>query len=136
MVKYDLYLNGVKISDVIYNEEHRYFELPLIKIFISMGATVEWESDTIANILFNEKNYTLDVLNYTIVEKDDEINLLCPLPGSNYTPCLNFIDGELFVDNSLSSMLLMFELGLDFSWDHDTLVAYLYDNGRLSDNIE
>jgi len=51
-------------------------EVPFVAILEAYGAEVEWESDTVAVITYNEDRYTLNTAEYTMYLDGDDYNLL------------------------------------------------------------
>lgn len=101
-VDYKLIVNGQDITDGNYLEVHKnekYTLLPVTAVLESLGAEVNWTNETIADIIFNERVYVLDLEKISLVEKDDKyaIDYLIPAPGGEMY--CRVIDGELLLDD-------------------------------------
>lgn len=75
-------------------------EVPFVAILEAYGAEVEWESDTVAVITYNEDRYTLNTEEYTMYLDGDDYNLLgSGAAGSmhTYTPGIK----EIYIEHSV-----------------------------------
>ncbi|MDD2268865.1 MAG: hypothetical protein PHY15_04850 [Eubacteriales bacterium] len=113
-----------KIND-LFNEGYYYHaDLPLTEVLESLGMSVEWVDDNTANIAYEDKKYTLDLTNVSIVEVGTTQNHISPLAGGRrvYT----VLDRELILDDTTIKWFVH-EVGkeIDVRIVFDELVVYL-----------
>lgn len=133
---YKLYVNGVDVfegeDDIFaytrYNLEKKTAHLPLFRILEALGATVEWEGDTVAKINYKGNNYIYERDGISVrlgddveIDPDNGIygtsNYLIPAPGSTYSYCIPE-NNECYVSDSV--ILLFFK-------DHDITIRESYE---------
>ena len=123
-VYYKLYVNGVDLFEgekdlsltSRFCSEYRMAQLPLFRVLEELGATVTWESDTVAKITYNDNNYIFEKDGSSVRLGDDfesdpengiysNDNYLILAPGSTYGYC-KMENDECFVSQSM--ILLLF----------------------------
>lgn len=110
---YRLIVNEKEITvtnHVRLNYEYHYAELPIIAILKELGANVEWQSETTANIALNGKGYFLDISKASLVNKGNDFNFLIIPPCSNHGTFYQVADKELIIDSDSARLILM-EIG-------------------------
>lgn len=84
---------------VMKRDDGNYFLLPFVKILEEFGAEFEWKNDSVANVKFQEKVFTLDISKVELIdeEEDERYNLFLPAPGGK----LHYAayDREITIDN-------------------------------------
>lgn len=111
--EYKLIVLGQELPEGKYVESHnnyRYQLLPLTAIMKALGAEIEWTSDTIAEISFDDKRYTLDTENPSLSNAEGW-DVLCPLTGGRMY--YKVLEGELLLDAHTLEHGTLMELGID-----------------------
>ena len=94
------------------NTEYRYAELPFTAVMEGLGANVTWESDTIATIAIEGRNYILDMAKGTLVEEGGTFNIFVVSPGSRHSTSYQVIGNEFVIDSDSVTMLLNGRIGV------------------------
>ena len=111
-----LTMNGAVIAQENVTIRSNYTELPLTEVMKSLGMDVNWLDKSTARITYNDKKYTLNLTNITLLEDGQNHNLLLPAPGGkrHYT----VLDKELILDsNTIKSV--MYLMGIHLKIDID-----------------
>lgn len=109
--EYQLIVAGVSLPQGKYMEfigtaPRRYALIPLTAVIKELGADVEWMSDTVARIRWNDKMYTLNTLEVSLLEDGRDLNLIIPTPGGRVHS--QAIGCELLLDDvSVKTVALM-----------------------------
>ena len=95
-----LVVNGKELSGTpaFLNKDQGYAVLPLVLVLKELGATVTWQSDTVATVILDGETYRLDGENFSLVKGG--LELLLPAPGDDNYVC-EWTDGELFAGDTL-----------------------------------
>lgn len=130
---YKLIVNGQDITEGTYLEVHKnyhYTLLPLTAVLEALGAEVKWNSETTADIVYNSREYVLDLEKVSLVEKDDEYGweIIGPVPDGRLR--YKIVDGELLLDDvtfesSVMQMGMNTMIYVDVDYEnHSILIDY------------
>ena len=127
----NLFVNGIDISNHEYvylhyadNAGYSFAELPLISIMEALGATVKWESETTAKILYDNKVYILDTSVFTLIEEKSKNDLFMLPPGTVSYYRFRCVDDELLLPDSAAYYILK-EMGVQISIDYNNSAIYV-----------
>ena len=97
--------------------------IPVIGCFEALGARIEWYTDTEADLIFKNENYTLDINTMTLNKQDDPYsNYLFGIYGNEYVFYAQ--DKEVFMDsNTFSTFLERFGINVDIGIDEDECIV-------------
>lgn len=124
-----LYINGEKITSenvsICYRNDYPpYFNLPFIKILENMGFNIEWTNENNAQIIYNNKEYVLNISESSLLKKNEDINLIQQSPGSYMT--YNILDKEVILDGeTLINTLHNMDKDISFKLDFDKSIVYI-----------
>lgn len=92
--------NTIKKNDcVMIHKDERFAEIPLIAVLKELGATVVWKNQFVAQITYNDINYTLSTNENSLIEDGSKKgNLIAPPPGTPHKPVFKVIDNDFVVD--------------------------------------
>lgn len=101
--------------------------LPVISCFESFGASIEWNSDAEANLIYNNENYILNTDEMTLSKSDvPNSNYLYGIYGGNYL--LYEQNKEIFLDvNAFVDFFERFGISVDVNVDMGRCVVYIND---------
>ena len=102
---------------------HDYADFPVLEVLELMGATVTKKSETLADVHYNGKEYTFDLENFSMCEKESGEDVVIPISGRIF---IYKKDGVLMVDSNTLSALL---------WELGTPVFYEYDRAERTIRI-
>lgn len=105
------------------NYEKRYAEIPLTAVMKELGAKVEWQSNTTAEITFGGKDYALDTTKGTLIEDGGTFNILTAAPGSTHGIFYQVIGDEFIIDSDSAKMLIINMMGAKISIDYDNKIV-------------
>ncbi len=116
-----LYINGKEITNenVIFhyrNNHSSYVELPFIIVLKNLGFNIEWNNKNIAHISYNDVEYVLNIQDITLFMKNDNFNLISPVPGGERK--YKVLDKELILDDITIKCALSFmgkKVNIDFN---------------------
>ncbi|MFR1518743.1 MAG: hypothetical protein ACLSVG_08235 [Clostridia bacterium] len=104
----------------------KYAELPLVKVLERLGIRVIWRDNYTADVIFEEKQYVLDLTEITLIEKGDDINLVLTPPGG-YS-CHKAMEKELILsDGTMSSAFYLMGLRATVDVDHEKRIVTITD---------
>lgn len=97
--------------------------IPVISCFEALGARVDWYTDTEADLIFKNENYTLDINTMTLNKLDDLYsNYLFGIYGNEYVFYAQ--DKEVFMDsNTFSTFLERFGINVDIGVDEEKCIV-------------
>ena len=123
-----LIINGDTVVENVtlhYNKNYSsYLDVPLIKLFNGIGASVEWLDDTTAEIVYKGRKYNLNLSTVSLNEYGDEDNLIAPVDGGHreYT----VLDKELILDSvTITCAFAKIKEPINFSYDFKKGVVYI-----------
>ena len=105
------------------NYEKHYAEIPLTAVMKELGAKVEWQSNTTAEITFDGKNYTLDTTKGTLIEEGSSFNVLTVAPGSTHGIFYQVIGDEFIIDSDSAKMLIINIMGAKINIDYNNKIV-------------
>lgn len=124
-----LIVAGYDISDGNYIEFHeapRYVALPFTAVLKALGAQVEWKSEFVAEIEFNEAKYTLDTREASFVKEGSNTNCIIPAPGSQVH--YQVVENEFVLDHitlRTIAMILGITIRIDIDYqNYYVLISY------------
>ncbi len=110
-------------NEVIANVSSKCVVIPVMGCFEALGAKIEWYTDTEADLVFENENYTLDIDTMTLSKSDDPYsNYLFGIYGSEY---VFFAQGkEVFMDSiTFTTFLERFGINIDIDVDEEECVV-------------
>ena len=116
---------GEDIGYIKYNEEYRYWEIPLVVVFENLGVSVKWQSEEKAIIAVYDEECILDTSNGTLVREKDGFDYLeCPPPGSLHPHERYFSgNGENFIIDSDYASAVILAVGYRLREDRNARTA-------------
>ena len=107
-------------------ENANYADLPLTEVLKNLGMTVDWVDDDTAEITYSDKKYALNLSEVSLVEFEQDFNLLLPPPEGNRS--CKILDGELILDsNTIKSALYQMGEKINIDIDRNELVVYIVE---------
>jgi len=134
-----LTVNGKNITKdshaIMKRDDGHYFLLPFVAILEEFGAEFVWENDSVANVRFKEKVFTLDISKVELIaeEEGESYNLFLPSPGG----VLHYAayDREITIDNYTLHPLFN-ELGIVGKYNYEERTATLVLSEKSTDDSE
>lgn len=121
----------LKVNEVDITQENvmlyfNYAELPITKLMESLGAKVDWVDNSIAEITYKEKAYTLNLATVSLIEVGQNFNLLLPPPGDNRV--FKVLDKELVLDsNTIKSTLYQMGTKINVDINCKERIVYIFE---------
>ena len=110
---------------VIHFEKNaNYADLPLTEVIKNLGMTVDWIDKNTAEIVCKDKKYSLNLSKVSLVEFEQNYNLLSPVPGGKRS--YEILDKELILDScTMKSALHQMGVKVDIVIDYNELIVYI-----------
>ncbi len=119
-----LQINGEIIDGTTVTAHRDWAELPLLVVFNQLGAEIEWDTDAIANIAFNEKQYVLslaDERSFKQLGTDDD--WLIPAPGNSMFVCEAITKDVVLDDTTLRWVFRWSGTHLNIDIDYENAIV-------------
>jgi len=105
-------------SQMKFNYEYSYAEIPILAVIKNLGAEVEWQQNkTTAEITFKEKKYILDTEDNTIFEEGKTFNFIVIAPGSKHSIYSYVNDNEFIIDSDSAKLFFTAVMGVNIKTD-------------------
>lgn len=134
-----LIVNGKDITEghhvmAVMKGEKSYFELPLLTILTELGATVEWQTQTKANIYFSDSTYILEADKASFKKKGQTFDMIHHLGGTKNSAYFYLTKNDFILSSERMGHMLS-EFGVYMIGDFDELTVTIYnkwqDRGRF-----
>lgn len=116
--------NGTAITEYVvihFKENANYADLPVTEVLKNLGMTVNWVDSDTAEVVSNDKKYTLNLPKVSLVEFGQDFNLLLPTPGGIRS--YKILGQELILDsNTIKSALYQMGEKINIDIDHNKLI--------------
>lgn len=107
-----------------YIKNASYSNLPLIKIFKSLGAEIDWIDDNFADITFKGKKYLFNLSEISLIEVGSKINILDSVDGGRREHTV--LERELILDSvTIKCATTIMGDMIDFRYDHEKSILYV-----------
>ena len=123
-----LFVNGVEIDTygyaaIVELEDTKSVRIPLLEVMKGLGATVEWQDESIVNIEYRGEMLVLDTFQNTLSCAKYE-NCLIPTPGDAEF-FLDLIGDQYVVSRSMIEFLFRYVIDVRMTVDYDNLIIYI-----------
>ena len=123
-----LFVNGVEINSygcatIVELEDTKSERIPLLEVMKGLGATVEWQDESIVNIEYRGEMLVLDTFKNTLRCAEYE-NCLIPTPGDTEF-FLDMIGDQYVVSRSMIAFLFQYVIDVRMTVDYDNLIIYI-----------
>ena len=118
-----LYLNDNFVTDDhIYISSDGVAKLSIVDVFESLGVGIEYESDNLIRVTYDEKEFYLNIAEKALYREGDSRNWILIPPGSKVFSA-EVIDGKLIVESAGIRATLQVEFGIfvRFNVDEENL---------------
>lgn len=124
-----LKINGSDVAQENVLIRSTYAELPLTQVMKNLDVKVEWINKTSAQITYEDKEYTLNLSEVSLVEVGATINLLLPPPGGNRY--YKVLEKELVLDsNTIKSTLYQMGIKINVYIDRKDQIVCVTKTGN------
>ncbi len=107
-----------------FKKNANYADLPLIEVMKNLGMTVDWIDENTAEIVCEDKNYVINLSKVSLVEFEQNYNLLSPPPGGERS--YEILDKELILDScTMKSALNQMGVKIEVVIDYTEFVVYI-----------
>ena len=108
---------------VVIHKDERFAEIPLIAVLKELGATVVWKNQYVAQITYNDTNYTLCTNENSLIEDGSKKgNLIAPPPGTPHKPVFKVTDNDFVVDtHSLGRFFKLIGVEISIDYENNTI---------------
>lgn len=95
-------------------------EIPFIAVLQAAGATIEWDTETVASVKYNNKSYTLNISECLMYDNNNQsFNMISGVPGAYVTHTV--AEKELYLEQTMVKVALKRVFGINYlvSIDHE-----------------
>ena len=124
-----LNIEGKTIEGMAIEIDNYGVDLPFIEMLKAFGADIDWLNDDVAKIIYDEKEYTLNLPELSFIGEDkaaDYYMNIFKLPASRGPYRYEVLDKEIMFDIS-SIRMFMYAMDIDFDMktDYHNLIVYI-----------
>lgn len=119
-----LQINGETIEGITVIAHQYWAELPLLVVFQQLGGEIEWDSNHVANVTYNEKQYVLSLADEPSLKQlgtDDD--LLIPAPGGGMFVCKAITKDVVLDDTTLRCVFRWLGTHLNIDIDYENAIV-------------